>query len=74
MGTDEYYRVLGRAVNDGRFAKELNDAGNPENLKNIVRTRMQIELDDQDLRAVQEAVKHLTDLPRPGGPGGKYRN
>jgi len=74
MGTgEEYYRILGRAVDDGNFARELNDAGNLEGLKDVVRMRTQIELDDEDLRAVQEAVKHLTGLPRPGGPGGKYR-
>ena len=72
MGTEEYYRVLGQAVDDGEFARELKDARNDEELKTVVRNRARgIELDDQDLKAVQKAAKHLTEFP--DRPGRKFR-
>ena len=73
MGTEEYYRVLGQAVDDENFARELKDARNNEELKTVVRNRTGgIELDDQDLESVQEAAKRLTESSKPG-PGRKYR-
>jgi hypothetical protein len=75
MGVEEYYRVLGQAVDDQNFAEALNAAANTEELKNVIRNRAAggIELvDPQDLDAVKEAAKHLTGFSRPG-PGRKYR-
>jgi hypothetical protein len=73
MGAAEYYRVLGQAVDDQNFAMQLQGAADKEELKTVIRNRAGgIELDPQDLDAVQEAIKHLTGFPRPG-PGMKYR-
>jgi hypothetical protein len=76
MGVEEYYRVLGQAVDDQNFAEELKGATDTEQLKTVIRNRSAggIELTDpQDLAAVMEAAKHLTGFSRPG-PGRKYRH
>jgi hypothetical protein len=74
MGDMEYWQVLGRAVDDGKFEDEVNGAKNEEELKTVVRTRTGIELNDADLADLKAAVKDLPEIPRKGPrPGGKRR-
>ena len=74
MGNKEYYQVLGQAVDDGGLAKQIKDASPDDNrtLKDIVRIKTEIELDDADLKDVKAAVDALPEIPR-SGPGGKIR-
>ena len=74
MGNKEYYQVLGQAVDNGGLATEIKDASADDNatLKDIVRIRTGIELDDADLRDVKAAVDALPEITR-SGPGGKIR-
>jgi hypothetical protein len=74
MGNKEYYQVLGKAVDDGGFARQIKDTTTDDmtTLKAIVRNEAQIELDDADLRDVKAAVDALPEITR-SGPGGKMR-
>ena len=74
MGIEQYYRVLGQAVDDESFAKELKRARTDEDLKRVVRNRTQetVQLDDEDVRYIREAVQILPESSE-GGPGRKYR-
>lgn len=77
MGNKEYYQVLGKAVEDGGFARQIKDASADDitTLKDIVRSEeelAQLELDDADLKDVKAAVDALPEITR-SGPGGKFR-
>jgi hypothetical protein len=72
MGETEYYQVLGRAVDDGKFEDEIKNAKNDEELRKVVSMRTRIDLSDEDLADLKAAVKGLPDIPRKG-PGGKIR-
>ena len=72
MGETEYYQVLGRAVDNGKFEDEIKGAKNDEELRKLVKMRMTIELSDEDLADLKAAVKELPDIPRKG-PGRKIR-
>jgi hypothetical protein len=74
VGNKEYYQILGQAVDDGGLATQIKDASADDNtnLKDIVRIRTGIELDDADLRDVKAAVDALPEITR-SGPGGKIR-
>lgn len=74
MGDKEYYQVLGQAVDDGGLANQIKDAnaGDTATLKQIVRTKTGIVLDDDDLNDVKAAVDSLPNIVR-SGPGGKWR-
>jgi hypothetical protein len=72
MGDREYWQVLGRAVDDGKFEDEIMGAKNNEELKRVVSVRTGIELNDADLTDLKAAVKDLPEIPRKGPkPGGK---
>jgi hypothetical protein len=72
MGTEDYYRVLGQAVDDGKFADEIKRARDNAQLKEIVRMRTGKELNDVDLDDVKAAVGVLPEFDRPR-PGRKIR-
>ncbi len=72
MGDEEYYRVLGQAVDSGKLADEIKNARDDADRKNAIRIRTGIELSDTDLADVKEAVDLLPELSRPR-PGGKMR-
>jgi uncharacterized protein YgbK (DUF1537 family) len=72
MGKEEYYRVLGEAVDDGEFANEIKNARDNATVKRIVRTKTEIELNDEDVADVKAAVDVLPEISRPR-PGRKLR-
>jgi hypothetical protein len=72
MGKEEYYRVLGEAVDDGEFANEIKNARDNATVKRIVRTKTGIELNDEDVTDVKAAVDVLPEISRPR-PGRKLR-
>jgi hypothetical protein len=70
MGEKEYYQVLGQAVDDGEFESQIKDANADDKarLKQIVRAKTGLELNDADLSDVKAIVDNLPKLPRIGGP------
>ena len=72
MGAEEYYRVLGEAVDDGKFADEVKGARDNAHLKKIVQMRTGKELEDEDLNDLKAAVRLLPEFDRPR-PGKKIR-
>jgi hypothetical protein len=72
MGVEDYYRVLGQAVDDGEFADEIKRSRDNAQLKKIVSQKIGKELSDADLADVKAAADLLPELDRPR-PGRKIR-